>query len=248
MRMKAQAPTVHLVDDSEVDRIAIGRMLSPLGISVKEYADSASFLAELDENDISCLVVDVRMPGLDGPSLQRALLERSLDIPLILISGVATVPIATAAMSLGALDLLEKPLNPEQFVSLVQKGLLIGEERAARMRLAGQLRAELATLTEEERRVLPSVCDGLSIKAIAAQCDLKFTEAARCQSSILEKFHCCNPLQLLKRFQKAELLGELDPLFSSPDPNWKHTLRSDHSEGVLHPKSVLKSTVSSSPC
>ncbi|WDQ15464.1 response regulator transcription factor [Rhodopirellula sp. P2] len=241
MSDEPKSPTIHLVDDNEVDRIAIRRILASVGIAVKEYADSDAFLAELGSSQIACLVVDVRMPGLDGPSLQRELLERCLDIPIILVSGVATVPIATAAMRLGALDLLEKPVDPERFVSLVKTALSIGEDREMRMKLALQLKEELATLTEQERLVLPSVCDGLSIKAIAAQRELTFTEAARCQSSVLEKFSCCNPLQLLKRFQKAGLLAELDPSLASVDSPLEFTFRSDRSERVLHPKSQVKS-------
>lgn len=204
MSLKNEDPVVHLVDDNEVDRIAFRRILSKAGIDVKEYDDPDSFLKEVDQISVACLVVDVCLPGLNGPELQLKLLERSLKIPIILVSGVATVPIATEGMRLGALDLLEKPVDPDRFVELVQKGFAISSDRDAQKRMVARLQEEWDTLTPEEQAMLPHVCEGLSLKAIAAKCDLQFTHAAHCQNSILEKFNSCNPMQLVKRFQMAD--------------------------------------------
>jgi two-component system, LuxR family, response regulator FixJ len=200
--------TVSIVDDAEYDRFAMARILARVGFQVHEYYDAASFLQQLDVNRVGCAVVDLRMPGMDGAALQRALHDDDLSIPLVLVSGVVTVKIATDAMRLGAIDVLEKPIDQDRLVEIVRQGMEQSHQAIHRRQLAGKVKQELSTLTPKEREVLPFVCSGYSLKEITSHFGFGITTAARHQSRILEKLNSSNPLQLVRKFQLAEIRFE----------------------------------------
>lgn len=202
--------TVYLVDDSEIDRLAITRILVKAGFQVEQYASAHSFLDSFDPLRVGCLVVDIRMPGLEGPELQQKLKSDGAKTPVIFISGVATVSLAIEAVRLGAIDVLEKPVDSDRLCECVTTGLQLSRAGQERQRIALLTYRELATLTPEEREVLRYVCAGKSLKQISAHFHVDFTTAARHQSRILDKLCSCNPMQLLQKLQAAEF--EVEPV------------------------------------
>ena len=198
-------PIVFLVDDEEVDRQHLARILSKSGLQVQQCINSQAFLDTFDAEQVGCVVIDVNLPGLNGPELHNILVERGSQMPVILVSGVATVSVATTAMRMGALDVLEKPVDEETFTATVKRGIEMSTKMKIRNNAAKKIKEEVETLTSEEREALPYICDGYSVKAVAAQLNIGFVVAARHQSSIFEKLNVCNAIGLVKRLEKTDI-------------------------------------------
>ena len=157
--------TVHLVDDDEDFRDSLRALLEAHGFLVIEYADGRDFLRRVDHNSVGCALVDVNMPEIDGLKVLAELAQRSVSLPVIVITGTADVPLAVLAMKAGARDFIEKPLKTDVLMaSIVQ--VLLGD-KSVRDDGADGFRNRLAALTEREREVLDGVVSGHPTKVIA---------------------------------------------------------------------------------
>lgn len=177
-------PMVHLVDDDDSLRTALGRLLEAAGLSVRSYASATDFLLQRVEPLRGCLVLDVRMPGGPGGlELQQALVRQGETLPLIFLTGHGDIPMSVQAMKAGAFDFLTKPVEGERFLRTVRAAL----DEEARRWTAGRRRRELAArrdrLTPAESEVFTRVVDGLPNKAIAAElgCSERTVKAHRSQ-------------------------------------------------------------------
>lgn len=158
---------LYIVDDDANMRAALMREMRLAGFRSVTYASAEAFLADCRVDEPAVLILDLRMPGMDGLALQRMLAERGLRLPVIVISGAADVASAVAAMRLGAIDFIEKPFASRDLVERIEFAILRHDEsrerelriRAAELRLAG--------LTATERRILGLLSAGHSTKAIA---------------------------------------------------------------------------------
>lgn len=155
--LMAAEPTVFIVDDDQAVREALGLLLKSVGLNAEVYASAPAFLSAYDPNRKGCLLLDVRMPGMSGLELQARLAERRIDIPIILITGHADVPMAIRAFKAGALDLIEKPFDNEAIVKRIKETLALetSERKAAARPEAYFQEGELAHLT------LASISDGI---------------------------------------------------------------------------------------
>jgi FixJ family two-component response regulator len=161
---------VYLVDDDAGIRRAVTRLLRIAGYPAEAFPTAEAFLATAEPEDIpSCLVVDLRMPGLSGLDLQEVLLQQGFDLPIVFISGRADVQSGIRAMKGGAVDFLEKPFSDEALLGAVRRGLEQDRERCAHRAERALLKGRLETLTPRERDVFGLIVTGLLNKQVGAE-------------------------------------------------------------------------------
>lgn len=158
-------PTVFIVDDTPQMRASLERHLRAYKIPARSFATADEFLSHYDPTWPGCLLLEIRMKGMNGLDLQRQLLQRGIRIPVIVISAVAEVPKVVSAMRAGAVDFLEKPIREEALLRAVREGLARDQERRAD-------EAKLAALTHRERQILELLVAGENYKEIASRLDL----------------------------------------------------------------------------
>ena len=159
---------VHVVDDDASFRKAIERQLKQAGYEVATYPSALHFLVNLpNEGAPSCIILDVRLPGLDGPTLQKRLAELGSTLPIIFLTGYTDIPTTVQAIKAGADDFLTKPVNSEDLFPALERAFAHHKRvRDLRDKLGG-IRARLGRLTPRERQVFDLVVRGNINKQIA---------------------------------------------------------------------------------
>jgi RNA polymerase sigma factor (sigma-70 family) len=162
-----QPSTVFVVDDDEGMRASLSALLGVEGIAVETYGSAEAFLAAYDSARPGCLLLDLQMPGMDGLELLDRLAVRGVGLPTVFLTGHGSVSSSVRAMKAGAVDFLEKPLDPPTLLANVRAALerdaVAREERERR----ADVLARLAQLTPREREVMRLMVAGLSCKEIA---------------------------------------------------------------------------------
>jgi two-component system response regulator TtrR len=178
MREKAK---IFVVDDDSAIRDSLRWVIESNGWKVEAHPSAEAFLNSYIPNQLGCLILDVRMPGMSGPELQKLLNEQRCSLPIIFISAHGTVPTAVHAMQAGAVDFLMKPFDNNMLLERVEKCVARAYQNAHRNTQASITRERLATLTAREREVMNLVVTGHSNKKIAAelQISIKTVEAHR---------------------------------------------------------------------
>ena len=161
--------TVFIVDDDDSVRRSFERILVQAGFEVATFSSGFELLAEPRRFDQGCLLLDVQMPGMDGLALQEALREDGCVKPIVFLTGHGTVPLSVSAMKGGATDFLEKPIEPERLIEVVEDALARDGSERARLREQALFQERLATLTPREREVYDAVIAGRLNKQIALQ-------------------------------------------------------------------------------
>lgn len=157
--MKAE-PTVFVVDDDDAVREALEDLLDMAELATELHPSAEKFLEAYDPARSGCLLLDVRMPGMNGLELQAKLREARVHIPVIIITGHGDVPMATRSFKMGAADFIEKPFNGKSLLNVIRKA--IAQDSQRREKEAGFL-----SLSTREREVLDLVVDGRLNKQMA---------------------------------------------------------------------------------
>ena len=160
-------PIIYLVDDDEAVRDSLGMLLESIGLKHDAYASALEFLESYDGRRHSCLVADIRMPGLSGLELQQRLNEQRAEIPIIFITGHGDVPMAVTAMKSGAADFLQKPFRDQELIDRIHRALAHDRERREIRAAEDEIRERLALLTPRETEVMQRVVRGQANKVIA---------------------------------------------------------------------------------
>ena len=158
---------VYIVDDDDAVRDSLSVLLEAIGHHVRTFGLAKDFLDAAPTLPIGCLVADIRMPGMDGLELQRALNEQALQFPVIVITGHGDVPLAVRAMKAGALDFIEKPFATPTILASVEAALSRIESLEQHDPVAEAALAKLDLLSPREREVLEGLLAGLPNKTIA---------------------------------------------------------------------------------
>lgn len=172
MTSSSPAPTVHVVDDDPAVLSSLQWWLESLEYQVRTYPTAEEFLQHHVPSTPSCVVIDVRMPDMDGLELQQRLAESGACVPVIFLTGHGTIPLAVEAMNRGAVDFLEKPYEKEVLRERIEKALERSRTQDSRQNSLAEIRANYDALTRRQREVLAHVVEGRANKVIAIELGL----------------------------------------------------------------------------
>jgi two-component system response regulator FixJ len=158
---------VHLVDDDEAIRRSVGFMLKTSGFHVRAYESGVELLKGAANLEPGCILLDIRMPGMDGLEVQSALRDKGVTLPVIIMTGHGDVTLAVQAMKAGAVDFIEKPFEKAVLLSAIDHGVERLMKSAADQGRADEASVRLQALTPREREVLDGLAKGLPNKTIA---------------------------------------------------------------------------------
>jgi len=208
--MSLAEPVVHLVDNDAQILKAVGRLLAAEGIRTQASQSTQEFLAHYDASVPGCVVLDLAMPGGSGLDLQQVLHDSHVDVPIVFLSGEADVLSSVRAMKDGALDFLVKPVDGDELISAVRRGIARDEAQRAEAEADHALHACLDKLTPREREILPYLVSGKLNKQIAG--DLGVVEKT-------VKVHRARVMEKLGVRSLADLVRLASRLHVDPPPN-----------------------------
>lgn len=198
-------PTLYLIDDDDAISRAMQSVGELLRLPVLRFASAESFLKTDITDAAGCAIVDIKLPGMNGIELQAALRERSCEVPVIVVSGHADVPLAVEAMRRGALTVLEKPFSLEQLKTHIQEAMELDQSRREVRKLRDLARERLASLTQREREVLDLISRGQTNKQIAAELHLTLRAIEDRRARLMRRMGVNSLAELLSLVQQASL-------------------------------------------
>ena len=191
-------PAVFVVDDDAAVRRFLGGLIESVELRVEAYASAQDFLKAYEPGRPGCLVLDVRMPGMSGLELQRELIDRAIDLPVIVLTGHGNVQVAVHAMKAGAVDFIEKPFDNELLLDRIQKAVA-GSVRAASERVKrNEIVIRLQQLTPRERQVLDLVVSGETNKGVARHLDISERTVEIHRANVMRKTRATSLADLVK--------------------------------------------------
>jgi len=187
-----------IVDDDDAVRRSLSSVLTTYGFQTRAYGSARSAMAAITDGPCDCLLLDVRMPDLDGIAALKLIQSGASPPAIIMITGHADVPLAVQAMKLGAADLIEKPVVDEQLVESIRAVLERGKRDTGELTLARAVRERYATLTPREQAVAGLVAEGYASTAIAATFNISVRTVDHHRAAILAKMQATSLPQLLR--------------------------------------------------
>lgn len=202
--MNARSATVFVVDDDPSVRKSLHRLLTISGFQTEVFGSAQEFL-QTDHHKIpSCLILDVRLPGLDGLQLQTALTQQGMGLPIIFITGHGDIPMSVRAMKAGAIDFLSKPFSEEALLSAVEQAIDKSRKTGFIMAEVTAIRERLALLTPREKEVLHYVTTGYLNKQIAVDMGITEKTIKVHRGRMMHKMQAQSVADLVRMLQKLE--------------------------------------------
>src|SRR5665647_558265 len=165
--MNPMEATVYVVDDDPSVRAGLSRLLQSMGLAVKTFARALEFLEQAVSEEPGCLIVDLRMPAMNGLELQEQLMTRNLNLPVIFLTGYGTVPVSVRAMKRGAVDFLEKPVDDQVLLDAIYQALEKDRENRRNQAEVKSIQDRLKYLPPREYEVFTLITAGLLNKQVA---------------------------------------------------------------------------------
>lgn len=196
--MTSPAAMVFVVDDDASVRKSLSRLISEAGYRVQAYASPEEFLARRPERGPSCLVLDVRMPGVTGLELQQALASAVHEIPIIFITGHGDIPMTVKAMKAGAMDFLSKPFAAKDLLDAIQRAVARDTRDLGTEARDDEIRSRVTRLTPRERQVMALVVTGMLNKQIASELGIGEKTVKVHRARVMEKMQAGSVAALVR--------------------------------------------------
>lgn len=190
-------PTVFVVDDEPQMRTLLEFLLREAGYQTELFDSAEKFLDTYDPAKPGCLILDIRMAGMNGLELQAALVERKIPLQVIMISGFADVPDVVKAIQAGAVDFLKKPFTQQALLDRVRTAINLDQKRR---QTEAQVNDKLSVLSRREREVMDRLLVGRTTKEIARELGISRTTADKHRAKILEKLEADSVVDLVRTF------------------------------------------------
>ena len=195
--MRSHQEQIFVVEDDASMRTALKNLLKSVGLEARLFASAQEFLEDKRPDVPSCLILDVRLPGLSGLDLQRELAGTGIHIPIIFITAHGDIPTSVRAMKAGAVDFLTKPFRDQDLLDAIHLSLSQDRIRREKTAALGELKKRVESLTARERELFPLVVSGRSNKEVAAEIGT---------SEITVKVHRGNLMRKMQAGSFADLL------------------------------------------
>ena len=203
--------TVFIVDDDDRMRAAMQRLLKTVGLRSESFATPQDFLRNKLPDVASCLVLDVRLPGMSGLEVQRKLNERGVTVPIIFITGHGDIPMTVEAMKSGAVEFLTKPFRDQDLVDAIQQALKRDNKLRLQRAEIAQLRERYSKLTAREREVMRLVISGMLTRQIASTLAMSEITATVHRGHVMHKMQANSPAELGRIAEKLKLPTLAEP-------------------------------------
>jgi FixJ family two-component response regulator len=202
----SQVPVVFIIDDDVSLREALRGLFQDVRLQAELFGSVTELLASRPPDVASCLVLDIRLPGMSGLDFQAQLARANIHIPIVFITGYADIPMAVRAMKAGAVNFLTKPFREQDLLDAVTAAIALDCMRRKNKKVASEMRARFATLSTREREVMALVTCGLMNKQAAAKTGLAEVTVKMHRGQAMRKMGAKSIADLVKM---AEILGDL---------------------------------------
>lgn len=201
--MTEQNPTVFVADDDESVRRSLERLIRSVGLNVETFTSAKEFLDTDRSDEPSCLVLDVRMPGMSGLDLQGELITEGYSMPIIFVTGHGDIPMSVRAMKAGAVDFLQKPFSDQDLLDAIHRA--IDKDRRSRQERVevSEIQRRVDSLTPREREVFALVVKGRLNKQIAYELGLSEKTVKVHRPRVMEKMQAESLADLVRLADKV---------------------------------------------
>jgi FixJ family two-component response regulator len=199
------SPIIFIVDDDEDMRLSMRRILKTVDLRAELFARAQDFLQTSIPDVPSCLVLDVRLPGMGGLEVQQKLIEAGINIPIIFITAHGDIPMSVKAMKSGAFEFLTKPFRPQEFLDAIQQALERDQQSRLQRNVMAELQERYKGLTARERKVMDLVVSGMQTKQIASALGTSEITVAVHRGRVMHKMQAGSPAELGSMAERLKL-------------------------------------------